>query len=62
MVEITHSTTKDENKISLGGRKFALGAIVNGMALHKGVTPVVDINLMHSDGLRTALKMAGLMK
>ena len=62
MIQITNSTTKDGDKISLGGRKFAMGAIVNGMALHKGVTPVVDINLMHTDSLRTALKMTGLMK
>ena len=62
MIQLTDSTTQEENQISLGGRKFAMGAIVNGMALHKGVTPVVDINLMHSDYLRQALKMTALMK
>ncbi len=44
-----------------GVREFAMGAIVNGMALHGGVIPYGATFLIFSDYMRPALRLAALM-
>jgi transketolase len=50
------------NYIHFGVREFAMSAIVNGVALHRGFIPYVGTFLTFSDYARNALRMAALMK
>ncbi|MCP4992810.1 MAG: transketolase [Gammaproteobacteria bacterium] len=52
----------DGNYISYGVREFAMSAMMNGMALHKGFIPYGATFLMFSEYARNALRMAALMK
>lgn len=54
--------TKDGNYISYGVREFAMAAINNGIALHKGFIPYAGTFLIFSEYARNALRMAALMK
>lgn len=45
-----------------GVREHAMGAILNGMALHGGVVPFAGTFLVFCDYLRPALRLAALMK
>jgi transketolase len=45
-----------------GIREHAMGAAINGMALHGGVIPYGATFLVFSDYMRPALRLAGLMK
>ncbi|HWR36220.1 MAG TPA: transketolase [Clostridia bacterium] len=45
-----------------GIREFAMGAIVNGMALHGGTIPYGSTFLVFSDYMRPALRLAALMQ
>ncbi|MCT8137101.1 transketolase [Anaerobacillus sp. CMMVII] len=45
-----------------GVREFAMGAIVNGMALHGGVKPFGATFFVFSDYLRPAVRLSALMK
>ncbi|MDI3548453.1 MAG: transketolase [Halanaerobiales bacterium] len=45
-----------------GVREHAMGAIVNGIALHKGLRPYCATFLVFSDYMRPAIRMAALMK
>ncbi len=47
--------------IHFGVREFAMGAIVNGMALHGGIIPYAATFLIFSDYMRPALRLASLM-
>jgi len=47
--------------IHFGVREHAMGAIVNGMALHGGVVPYGATFLIFSDYLRPSLRLAALM-
>jgi transketolase len=47
--------------IRFGVREHAMGAIVNGLALHGGVIPYGATFLMFSDYMRPALRLAALM-
>ena len=47
--------------IHFGVREFAMGAIVNGMALHGDVLPYGATFLVFSDYMRPALRLAALM-
>ena len=53
---------KNGNYISYGVREFAMAAINNGIALHKGFIPYSGTFLMFSEYGRNALRMAALMK
>jgi transketolase len=52
----------DGNYINYGVREFAMGAIINGMSLHKGFVPYGATFLMFSEYARNSLRMAALMK
>ncbi|HEY5764346.1 MAG TPA: transketolase [Rhodocyclaceae bacterium] len=61
--DCTHVSGKSVgNYISYGVREFGMAAIMNGMALHKGVLPFGGTFLMFSEYARNALRMAALMK
>ena len=45
-----------------GVREHAMGAIVNGLVLHKGFRPFCATFLVFSDYMRPAIRMASLMK
>ncbi len=47
--------------IHFGVREHAMGAIVNGMALHRGVIPYGATFLIFSDYMRPTLRLAALM-
>ncbi len=47
--------------IHFGVREFAMGAIVNGMALHGGVIPYAATFFIFSDYLKPAIRLASLM-
>ncbi|MDQ0243618.1 transketolase [Bacillus fengqiuensis] len=48
--------------IWFGVREFAMGAIINGMALHGGVKPFGATFFVFSDYLRPAIRLSALMK
>ncbi len=50
------------NYIYYGVREFAMSAIMNGIALHKGFIPYGGTFLVFSDYARNALRMAALMQ
>ncbi|MGI9310292.1 MAG: transketolase [bacterium] len=50
------------NYIYFGVREFAMAAIVNGLALHRGFKPYGATFLTFSDYARNALRMAALMR
>ncbi len=52
----------DGNYIYFGVREFAMAAICNGIALHRGVIPYGATFLMFSEYARNALRMAALMQ
>ena len=61
----TSETVTDEgggNYIYFGVREFAMGAMLNGMALHGGFIPYGGTFLTFSDYQRNALRMAALMR
>ncbi|TVP43530.1 MAG: transketolase, partial [Gemmatimonadales bacterium] len=51
--------TPDGRIIHFGVREHAMGAIVNGMALHGGVRPFGGTFLIFSDYMRPAIRLAG---
>ncbi|UCC27057.1 MAG: transketolase [Gemmatimonadales bacterium] len=48
--------------IHFGIREHAMGAVMNGMALHGGVRPFGGTFLIFSDYMRPAVRLAGLME
>lgn len=63
-VEGLKTVTKDDyhgNNIMYGIREHAMGAIMNGMALHGGVLPYGGTFFVFSDYLRPAQRLAALM-
>jgi transketolase len=50
------------SNLHFGVREHAMGAIVNGMALHGGIIPYAATFLIFSDYMRPALRLAALMK
>ena len=52
----------DGNYLFFGVREFAMAAIGNGIALHRGLIPYVGTFLVFSDYARNAVRMAALMK
>jgi transketolase len=50
------------NHLSYGVREFAMAAIMNGIALHRGHLPYAGTFLTFSDYSRNAIRMAALMK
>jgi transketolase len=52
----------DGRNIRFGVREHAMGAILTGMALHKGVRPYGGTFLVFADYMRPAIRLAALMK
>jgi transketolase len=50
------------NHLSYGVREFGMAAMMNGMALHRGLIPYGGTFLTFSDYSRNAIRMAALMK
>ncbi|MGE0087575.1 MAG: transketolase [Desulfococcaceae bacterium] len=48
--------------IHFGVREHAMGAIISGMALHKGIRPYGGTFLVFADYMRSTLRLAALMK
>lgn len=59
--EIQRDNFKGRN-FRFGVREHAMGAIVNGIMLHKGFRPFSATFLVFSDYMRPAIRMAALMK
>ncbi len=59
-VAVTASHTG--NYVNYGVREFAMAAIANGVALHRGFVPYAGTFLTFSDYMRNAIRMAALMK
>ncbi|MCM1323729.1 MAG: transketolase [Acetobacter sp.] len=63
-VEGLKTVTKDNyngNNIMYGIREHAMGAIMNGMALHGGIIPYGGTFFVFSDYLRPSMRLAALM-
>lgn len=54
--------TLDGSHISYGVREFAMGAIMNGIALHGGYIPYGGTFLVFSDYERNAIRLSALMR
>jgi len=54
--------TADGRNLHFGVREHAMGAIVNGMAIHGGVIPYGSTFLVFSDYMRPALRFAAMMQ
>ncbi len=52
----------DERNMHFGIREHAMGAVLNGMALHRGVRPYGATFLIFSDYMRPAIRLAALME
>ena len=50
------------NYINYGVREFAMGAVMNGLALHGGILPCAGTFLVFSDYARNAIRLSALMK
>jgi transketolase len=56
------ATDRTGRNIHFGVREHAMGAIVNGMALHGGVVPYGATFLVFADYMRPSLRLAALMQ
>ncbi|MBC8090170.1 MAG: transketolase [Phycisphaerae bacterium] len=54
--------TPGERNFHFGVREHAMGAIMNGMALHGGIIPYGGTFLVFADYMRPAIRLAALMK
>ena len=54
-------TSYDGRNIRFGVREHAMGGILSGMALHKGLRPYGGTFLTFSDYMRPSIRLAGLM-
>ncbi len=52
----------EERNVHFGVREHAMGAAVNGMALHGGVMPFAGTFLIFSDYMRPAIRLSALMR
>lgn len=55
-------TDRIGRNLHFGIREFAMGAIMNGMALHGGIIPYGSTFLVFSDYMRSALRLSALMQ
>ncbi len=56
------ASQRDGTQLHFGIREHAMGAALNGMALHGGVLPLAGTFLVFSDYLRPALRLAAVSK
>ncbi|WP_199615432.1 transketolase [Paenibacillus alkalitolerans] len=57
-----HAEDYSGRNVYFGVREFAMGAAMNGMALHGGVRPFGGTFFVFSDYLRPAIRLAGIQK
>ena len=65
LIKSSHDFQKDAysgRNIRFGVREHAMGAIMSGMALHKGVRPYGGTFLVFADYMRPSIRLAALMK
>ena len=65
IIKSSHDFQKDAytgRNIRFGVREHAMGAILSGMALHKGVRPYGGTFLVFADYMRPSIRLAALMK
>ncbi len=65
IIESSHDFQKnmfDGRNIRFGVREHAMGGIMSGMVLHKGLRPYGGTFLVFADYMRPAIRLAGLMK
>jgi transketolase len=65
VIEGAHDFQKDAydgRNIRFGVREHAMGAVLNGMALHSGVRPYGGTFLVFADYMRPAIRLAALMR
>jgi transketolase len=57
-----NATQRSGRNFSFGIREHAMGAIMNGMALHGGIIPYGGTFLVFADYMRPAIRLAALMR
>ena len=65
IINASHNFQKessDGRNIRFGVREHAMGAILSGMALHKGIRPYGGTFLVFADYMRPSIRLAALMK
>lgn len=65
IIETSHDFQKNMysgRNIRFGVREHAMGGLLSGMALHKGLRPYGGTFLVFADYMRPSLRLAGLMK
>jgi transketolase len=60
--EMFTKNKRDGNYVEYGVREFGMSAIMNGMALHRGVIPFGGTFLTFADYARNAVRLSALMK
>ncbi len=60
--KVVSAEQPDAEYIAYGVREFAMGAIMNGLALHGGFIPYAGTFLVFSDYARSAIRLSALMK
>jgi len=58
---VIEAATPDGNYLNYGVREFAMGCLMNGLALHGGFIPYGGTFLVFADYMRSAMRMAALM-
>ncbi len=56
------SDNRNGSNLQFGIREHAMGAIVNGISVHGGLTPYCSTFFVFSDYLKHAIRIAGIMK
>ena len=56
------ATSLDQRNLHFGIREHAMGAVLNGMALHGGIRPFGGTFLVFADYMRPAIRLAALME
>lgn len=59
---VAFNATQSGRYINFGVREFAMGAIMNGMALHGGILPYGGTFMVFSDYMRNAIRLSALMQ
>jgi transketolase len=65
IINASHDFQKDSpdgRNIRFGVREHAMGAILSGMALHKGIRPYGGTFMVFADYMRPSIRLAALMK
>ena len=65
IIESSHDFQKnmfDGRNIRFGVREHAMGGVISGIALHKGLRPYGGTFLVFADYMRPSIRLAGLMK